>query len=56
MLDARVIILNALHEWRVLPSDKLICEVDDKQLERCYHQTSGFYIFGNRELRKLIYK
>ena len=57
MLDSRAIILmNALRKWGVLPSDKLICEMDDKQFETWYHQTSDLYIFGNRELMKLIYK
>ena len=32
MLDQRAIILmNALCKWGVLPSDKMICEMDDKQ-------------------------
>ena len=57
MLDQRAIILmNALRKWGVLPSDKMICEMDDKQFEKWYHQTSDLYIFGNGELTKLIYK
>ena len=57
MLDQRAIILmNALRKWSVLPSDKKICEMDDKQFEKWSHQTSGSYIFGNGELTKLIYK
>ena len=57
MLDRRAIILmNALRKWGVLPSDKIICEKDDKQFEKWYHQTSDLYIFGNGELTKLIYK
>ena len=57
MLDQRAIILmNALRKRGVLPPDKMICETDDKQFEKWYHQTSDLYIFGNRELTKLIYK
>ena len=57
MLDQRAIILmNALRKWGVLPSDKMICEMDDKQFEKWYHQTSHLFISGNGELTKLIYK
>ena len=57
MLDQRAIILmNALRKWGVLPSDKMICEMDDKQFEKWYHKTSDLYIFENGELTKLIYK
>ena len=48
--------MNALHKGDVLPSDKLICEMDDRQFEKWYHQISDLYIFGNGELMKLIYK
>ena len=48
--------MNALRKWAVLPSDKMICEMDDTQFEKWYHQTSDLYIFGNGELTKLIYK
>ena len=34
----------------------MIFEMDDKQFEKWYHQTSDLYIFGNGELTKLIYK
>ena len=41
MLDSRAIILmNALRNRVVLPSDKLVCEMDDKQFEKWYHRTS----------------
>ena len=46
MLDSQAIILmNALRNWGVLPLDKLICAMDDKQVEKWYHQTSGLYFF-----------
>ena len=48
--------MNALRNWGVLPSDKMICEKDDKQFEKWYHRTSDLYVFGNGELTKLIYK
>ena len=54
MLDSRIILLNALRKLDVLRSDKLISEMDDKQFEKWYHQTSDLYIFGNGELTKLI--
>ena len=57
MLDQRAIeLMNALRKRGVLPPDKMICEMDDKQFEKWYHQTSDLYIFGNGELTKLIYK
>ena len=55
MICSRAIILmNALRKWGVLPSDKMICEMDDKQFEKWYHQTSDRYIFENREVTNLI--
>ena len=40
MLDSRAkILMNALRKWGVLSSDKMICEMDDKQFETWYHQT-----------------
>ena len=57
MLDSRAIILmNALRKWGVLPSDKMICGVDDKQFEKWYHQTPDLYFFGNGELTNLNYR
>ena len=32
--------MNALRKWGVLPSDKFISQMDDKQFEKWYHQTS----------------
>ena len=56
-LDSRAIILmNALRKWGVLPSDKVICEMDEKQFHKFYHQISDLYIFGNGELIDLIFK
>ena len=56
MLDSRAIILmNSFCKWGVLPWDKMICEMDDKQFEKWYHQTSDLYIFGNGDPTKLIY-
>ena len=55
MLDSRAkILMNALRKWGVLPSDKLICEKDDKQFEKWFHQTSDLYIFENGEVTNLI--
>ena len=46
MLDFRAILLmNALRKWGVLPSNKIMCEMDDKQFEKWYHQTSDLYFF-----------
>ena len=56
-LDSRAIILmNALRKWGVLSSEKSICEMDEKQFQKFYHQISDLYIFGNDELIDLIYK
>ena len=39
LLDYRAIILtNALRKWGVLPPDKNICEMDEKQNKKFYHQ------------------
>ena len=35
-----IILINALRKWGVLPSDEMICEMDEKQFEKRYHQTS----------------
>ena len=50
MLDSRAIILTdkRLPKWGVLPSDE-ICEMDDKQFEKWYHQTSDLYFFLEME-------
>ena len=57
MPDQRAIILmNTLRKWGVLLSDKMICEMDNKQFGKWYHQTSDLFIFGNGEFTKLIYK
>ena len=56
LLDYRAIILtNALRKWGVLPSDQNICEMDEKQYKKFYHQIADLYIFGNVELVNIIY-
>ena len=50
MLDSRAkLMMNALRKWGVLLPDKLICEMDDKQFEKWYHQhrISIFLEMGN---------
>ena len=38
MLDPRAILLmNALGKWGVLPPDKMVCEIHEKQFEKWYH-------------------
>ena len=55
-LDSRAIILmNALRKWGVLPTDELICEMDQNVFLNFYHQIEDLYIFGNDELIDLIY-
>ena len=48
--------MNTLRKLEVLPSDKIICDMDEKQFEKFYHQVSDLYIFGNGELMDLIFK
>ena len=48
--------MNALRKWGILSSEKSICEMDEKQFQKFYHQISDLYIFGNGELIDLIYK
>ena len=52
LVSRAIILMNALCKWGVFPSDKLICEMDDKQIEKWYHQTSDLYV----EATKLIYE
>ena len=55
-LDCRAIILiNALRKWGVLPTDELICEMDEKFFQNFNHQIADLYIFGNGELIDLVY-
>ena len=54
-LDCHAIILmNALRKWGVLPSQKNLCELDKKQVQKSYHQISDLYVFGNGELLDLL--
>ena len=56
LLDYRAIILtNTLRKWGVLPPDKNIYEMDEKQYKKFYHQIADLYIFGNYELINIIY-
>ena len=56
LLDYRAIILtNALRKWGVLPSDKNMCETDEKQYKKFYPQIADLYIFGNDDLISIIY-
>ena len=48
--------MNTLRKWGVLPSDKTICGMDGKQMEKFYHQIADPNIFGNGELIDVIYK
>ena len=47
--------MNALRKWGVWLSEKIICEMDEKQVQNFYHQISDLYIFGNGELIDLLY-
>ena len=54
MLHSRAIILmNAFRKWGALPSDKMICDKDDKQFEKWHHQTTDLYILEMGNLRSL---
>ena len=55
-LDSQAIILiNALRKWGVLPTDELICELDENFFQNLYHQIADIYNFGNGESIDLIY-